>query len=65
MKDETLDFYRYAAFHSIQDFADLSLAEIIALEFLVRYSKPIVRHTLYTEVKQLIEFQENHLLLYP
>ena len=59
MTEEEYDFYKYAAFHSVSEFSDLSIAEIIALEFLARYSKPIVRHTLYTEVKQLIEFKEN------
>ncbi len=57
VKDD--DFHNYASFHSISDFADLSISEIIALEFLVRYSEPVVRHTLYTEIKQLLEFKEN------
>ncbi|MFO8018107.1 MAG: hypothetical protein R6U96_05685 [Promethearchaeia archaeon] len=53
------DFLKYAASHNISDFSDLSIAEIIALEFLMRYAEPVVRHTLYTEVKQFIEFKEN------
>ncbi|MGV9172433.1 MAG: hypothetical protein ACOC4M_03485 [Promethearchaeia archaeon] len=55
---EDTDFYEYAAYHNISDFSDLSIAEIIALEFLMRYAEPVVRHTLYTEVKQFIEFKE-------
>jgi len=53
------DFDKYAAFHNIAEFSHLSIAEIIALLFLGRYKDPIVRHTLYTEIKQLIEFKEN------
>ena len=56
---EDTDFYEYAAYHNISDFSDLSIAEIIALEFLMRYAEPVVRHTLYTEVKQFLEFKEN------
>ena len=52
------DYYQYALYHTISDFADLSLAEIIILQFLVRYSEPVVRHVLFTEVKQFIEFRE-------
>jgi len=59
MTQEEDNFYNYAAFHNISEFSDLSIAEIIALLFLVRYEDPVVRHTLYTEMKQLIEFKEN------
>lgn len=52
-------YQKYAMYHTISDFADLSISEIITLQFLVRYSNPVVRHTLYNEVKQFIEFQEN------
>ncbi|MHA1291546.1 MAG: hypothetical protein ACTSQJ_02630 [Promethearchaeota archaeon] len=58
--NEEDEFYQYAAFHTISDFADLSIAEIIALEFLVRYAEPVVRHTLYTEVKQFLEYKEKN-----
>jgi hypothetical protein len=59
MTQEDDDFDKYAAFHNIAEFSDLSIAEIIALLFLGRYKDPVVRHTLYTEIKQLIEFKEN------
>ena len=52
------DYYQYALYHTISDFADLSIAEIIILQFLARYSEPVVRHVLFTEVKQFIEFRE-------
>jgi hypothetical protein len=52
------DYYRYALYHTISDFADLSITEIIILQFLARYSEPVVRHVLFTEVKQFIEFRE-------
>ena len=52
------DYYKYSMYHTISDFSDLSLSEVITLQFLVRYSHPVVRHTLYNEVKQFIEFQE-------
>jgi len=52
------DYYRYAMYHTISDFQDLSISEVITLQFLVRYSNPVVRHTLFNEVKQFIEFQE-------
>ena len=52
------DYYKYAMYHTISDFSDLSISEIITLQFLVRYSNPVVRHTLFNEVKQFIEFQE-------
>ena len=55
------DYYQYALFHTISDFADLSLTEIIILQFLVRYTEPVVRHVLYTEVKQFIEFKETEI----
>ncbi|TXT53354.1 MAG: hypothetical protein BAJALOKI2v1_1020003 [Promethearchaeota archaeon] len=52
------DFLDYANYHNISDFANFSIKDIIALQFLVRYREPIVRHLLYTEVKQFIEFKE-------
>jgi len=52
------DYYQYALYHTISDFADLSITEIIILQFLARYSEPVVRHVLFTEVKQFIEFRE-------
>jgi hypothetical protein len=52
------DYYQYALYHTISDFADLSISEIIILQFLARYSEPVVRHVLFTEVKQFIEFRE-------
>ena len=52
------DYYQYALYHTISDFTDLSIAEIIILQFLARYSEPVVRHVLFTEVKQFIEFRE-------
>ncbi|TFF96872.1 MAG: methyltransferase domain-containing protein [Promethearchaeota archaeon] len=57
MTDEDA-FLEYANYHNIADFKDLSIKDIITLQFLVRYQKPIVRHLLYTEVKQFIEFKE-------
>jgi hypothetical protein len=54
------DFYQYALYHTISDFADLSLVEIITLQFIVRYSQPVVRHALFTEVKQFIAFKEKN-----
>jgi hypothetical protein len=59
MTQEDNNFDKYAAFHNIAEFSDLSIAEIIALLFLGRYKDPVVRHTLYTEIRQLIEFKEN------
>lgn len=53
------DYYKYAMYHTISDFQDLSISDVITLQFLVRYSNPVVRHTLYNEVKQFIEFQED------
>ncbi|MHA1281036.1 MAG: hypothetical protein ACTSVV_02425 [Promethearchaeota archaeon] len=58
MSQDKDDFFKYAEYHNISDFSDLSVAEIIALEFLVRYDEPVVRHMLYTEVKQFIESKE-------
>ncbi len=55
---EDQDFQNYAAYHDISDFADLSFTELIILEFLARYQKPVVRHTLFSEVKEFIEFKE-------
>ena len=52
------DYFQYALYHTISDFADLSIVEIIILQFLARYSEPVVRHVLFTEVKQFIEFRE-------
>ncbi|MHA1149468.1 MAG: hypothetical protein ACTSR8_14620 [Promethearchaeota archaeon] len=59
MSEGEEDYYKYAMYHTISDFQDLSISEIITLQFLVRYSNPVVRHTLYNEVKQFIEFQED------
>jgi hypothetical protein len=58
MSDQEKDYFNYAMFHNISDFSDLSISDIITLQFLVRYSNPVVRHTLFNEVKQFIEFQE-------
>jgi hypothetical protein len=58
MPDKNDDFIKYARYHNISDFANFSIKDIIALQFLVRYREPIVRHLLYTEVKQFIEFKE-------
>lgn len=58
MTNEEEDFIEYARYHNISDFANFSIKDIIALQFLVRYREPIVRHLLYTEVKQFIEFKE-------
>ncbi|MFO7795115.1 MAG: hypothetical protein ACQERB_17075 [Promethearchaeati archaeon] len=58
MNEEDDQFIKYANYHNISDFANFSIKEIIALQFLVRYREPIVRHLLYTEVKQFIEFKE-------
>ena len=59
MHDEEKDFYDYAAYYGIADFYDLSIAEVIALQILARYTHPVVRHELYTQVKQFVEFQED------
>jgi len=58
MTEKENTFFDYAAYHTISDFADLSIADIITLQFLARYSTPVVRHTLFNEVKQFIEFKE-------
>lgn len=58
MTEKKDPFIDYASYHTISDFADLSIADIITLQFLVRYSNPVVRHTLFNEVKQFIEFKE-------
>src|SRR5665648_190199 len=58
MSEKENRYFDYAMFHNISDFPDLSIADIITLQFLVRYSNPVVRHTLYNEVKQFIEFKE-------
>ncbi|MHA1670351.1 MAG: hypothetical protein ACTSV5_07195 [Promethearchaeota archaeon] len=58
MTEKQDTFFDYALYHTISDFADLSIADIITLQFLVRYSNPVVRHTLFNEVKQFIEFKE-------
>ena len=57
--DNMDEYYQYALYHTISDFADLSIVEIIILQFLARYSEPVVRHVLFTEVKQFIEFREH------
>jgi hypothetical protein len=57
--DTKEEFLEYAKYHNIADFANFSLKDIITLQFLVRYREPIVRHLLYTEVKQFIEFKES------
>lgn len=51
-------FLNFANYHNISEFANFSIKDIIALQFLVRYREPIVRHLLYTEVKQFLEFKE-------
>ena len=57
---DTDKFLNYANYHNINDFINFSIKDIISLQFLVRYQKPIVRHLLYTEVKQFIEFKEKN-----
>lgn len=47
--DETMLTY------SIADFIDLSLVEVLTLQFLIRHSEPVVRHTLYLEVSQFLQ----------
>ncbi len=59
MNKEEKEFYDYAAYYDIDDFTDLSIAEVAILQFLARYSSPVVRHELYTQIKQFIEFQED------
>ena len=58
-KKDKDEYSRYVSHHDIADFGDFSITEVIALEFLARYSHPIVRHTLYTELCQFIEFKED------
>ena len=58
MTEKENTFFDYASYHTISDFTDLSVADIITLQFLARYSNPVVRHTLFNEVKQFIEFKE-------
>ncbi|MFX1569285.1 MAG: hypothetical protein ACFFCV_13055 [Promethearchaeota archaeon] len=41
--------------YSIADFIDLSLVEVLTLQFLLRQSVPVVRHTLYLEVSQFLQ----------
>jgi len=41
--------------YSIADFIDLSLVDVLTLQFLVRHSEPVVRHTLYREVLRFLE----------
>jgi len=43
---------------SFSDFVDLSLIEILTLQFLLRHSEPVVRHTLYLEVNQFLQSEE-------
>ncbi|MEJ2280209.1 MAG: hypothetical protein P8Y70_21045 [Candidatus Lokiarchaeota archaeon] len=57
------EFLEYAKYHNISDFANFSIKDIITMQFLVRYREPIVRHLLYTEVKQFIEFKGNNYIL--
>ncbi|MHA1275343.1 MAG: hypothetical protein ACTSU4_12850 [Promethearchaeota archaeon] len=52
------EFLKFANYHNISEFANFTIKDIITLQFLVRYSEPIVRHSLYTEVKQFLEFKE-------
>lgn len=52
------EFIEYANYHTISDFMNFSIKDVITLQFLARYQKPIVRHLLYNEVKQFIEFKE-------
>jgi len=59
MKKEKKEFYDYAAYYGVADFSDLSIAEVATLQFLARYSNPVIKHELYTQVKQFIEFQED------
>ena len=47
--------------YSIADFIDLSLVEILTLELLLRHSDPVVRHTLFLEVKQFLESEKTSL----
>lgn len=53
------NFYQYAKYHEIADFIDLSLVEIVILEYLARNSNPIVRHALYTEINQLLRNKQS------
>ncbi len=59
MFDSDKEFYDYAAYYGISDFADLSIAEVIILEFLARYPNSVIRHELYTQVRQYLEYQED------
>ncbi|MBN1801013.1 MAG: hypothetical protein JW891_05860 [Candidatus Lokiarchaeota archaeon] len=59
MIDNEKEFYDYAAYYGISDFADLSIAEVIILEFLARYTNSVIRHELFTQVRQFIEYQED------
>ena len=59
MKKEEKEFYDYAAYYGISDFTDLSIAEVATLQFLARYANPVIRHELYMQVKQFVEFQED------
>ncbi|MFX1274264.1 MAG: hypothetical protein ACFFBP_10955 [Promethearchaeota archaeon] len=63
MKKEEKEFYDYAAYYGISDFSDLSIAEVATLQFLARFTIPVIRHELYTQIKQFIEFQEDHSML--
>lgn len=58
-KEDKDEFSSYVSYHDIADFGDFSITEVIALEFLARYSDPIIRHTLYTELSQFIQFKED------
>ena len=39
---------------SIVDFIDLSIIELLTLEFLIRYGRPIVRHILYNQITNFL-----------
>ncbi|MEJ2278486.1 MAG: hypothetical protein P8Y70_12170 [Candidatus Lokiarchaeota archaeon] len=47
------DFLQYNL--RISDFSDLSIGEILILQSLQKYSKPVVRYSLYLEVKNHLQ----------
>jgi hypothetical protein len=44
----------FSDFVSIGDFSTLSVVEIITLHLLLKYPRPVIRYTLYQEVKQFL-----------
>ena len=46
--------------YKIQEFADLSILELVTLQLLSRHQEPIVRHSLFLEVQQFFQKDQNN-----